>query len=146
MVDSRQYPLIYSNRASSSLTFILKRTSAARLQPFDLLTMANLLYRPSILLRSSMASACLRTAFRPLVNASSSQTLFTIRRAFTIPAAFRPDSKRGPFQRRPGRRAAKLIGKIKVRANRTKTTTVKADQATFFWITGKEKETPCRKA
>ena len=38
-------------------------------------------------------------------------------RAFRVPAAFRADnSSRAPNARRPGRRAAKLLGKIKVRS------------------------------
>lgn len=35
-------------------------------------------------------------------------------RMFTVPAVFRNHSRRGPLSRRPGRRGAKLLSKIKV--------------------------------
>jgi len=65
---------------------------------------------PSIL-RSCILGSSLSALRLPSILNSPTATAI---RCFTVPAAFRNESKRGPASRRPGRRAAKLLSKIKV--------------------------------
>ncbi|KAK9898430.1 hypothetical protein P389DRAFT_208579 [Cystobasidium minutum MCA 4210] len=76
---------------------------------------------PSILRSSSPSSALSAIGLlHPNIFASGSPatTIGSAIRCFTVPAAFRNESKRGPNTRRPGRRAAKLLSKIKAKRRR----------------------------